>query len=116
MDAAAGDLRTLRDFLESKKDFLLRLLENPNLLEHDSFSNLLLAVFHLSEELSQRRDLKHLSPADREHLAVDLKRAYTRLIKEWLAYLGHLNQNYPYLFSLALRTNPFDPAASPEIK
>jgi len=115
MDAAAGDLRTLRDFLESKKDFLLRLLENPNLLEHDSFSNLLLAVFHLSEELSQRRDLEHLSPADREHLAVDLKRAYTRLIQEWLAYLGHLNQNYPYLFSLALRTNPFDPAASPEL-
>ena len=46
---------------------------------------------------------------------MDLKRAYTRLIKEWLAYLGHLNQNYSYLFSLALRTNPFDPAASPEL-
>ena len=116
MDATAGDLHTLREFLAAKKNFLLRLLENPNLLEHESFSNLLLAVFHLSEELSQRRDLKHLSPPDRDHLAVDLKRAYSRLLKEWLAYMGHLNRSYPYLFSLALRTNPFDPEASPEIK
>ena len=49
-----GDLEALRDFLLQKRDFLLRLLENPNLLEHDSFSSLLLAVFHLTEELAQR--------------------------------------------------------------
>jgi hypothetical protein len=116
MDATAEDLHPLRDFLAAKRNFLLRLLENPNLLEHDSFSNLLLAVFHLSEELSQRRDLSHLAPADQEHLAVDLKRAYSRLIREWLAYMRHLKKNYPYLFSLALRTNPFDPEARPEIK
>ena len=115
MDAQAGDLNNLRDFLEAKRNFLLRLLENPNLLEHDSFSNLLLAVFHLTEELAQRRDLSHLTQGDQEHLAVDLKRAYSRLIREWLAYMRHLNQRYPYLFSLALRTNPFDPTASPEI-
>ena len=34
------------------------------------------------------------------------------LIAEWLAYMRHLKKNYPYLFSLALRTNPFDPQAS----
>ena len=48
-----------------KRDFLLRLLENPNLLEHDSFANLLLAVFHLTEELAQRRDLDRLAPRTR---------------------------------------------------
>jgi hypothetical protein len=116
LSATTGDLRTLREFLAAKRDFLMRLLENPNLLEHDTFSNLLLAVFHLSEELSQRRDLSQLSLPDQEHLAVDLKRAYSRLIREWLAYLRHLKRNYPYLFSLALRTNPFDPEATPEIK
>jgi len=31
---------------------LLGLLGNPNLLEHDSFTDLLWAVFHLMEELS----------------------------------------------------------------
>jgi hypothetical protein len=111
-----GDLEALRDFLLHKRDFLMRLLENPNLLEHDSFSNLLLAVFHLTEELAHRTDLHRLTPSDQEHLAVDVQRGYVRLIKEWLAYMSHLQTRYPYLFSLALRTNPFDPFATPEIK
>jgi hypothetical protein len=111
-----GDLANLRDFLAHKRDFLMRLLENPNLLEHDSFSNLLLAVFHLSEELAQRPDLQRLTAADLKHLASDVQRGYVLLIKEWLAYLAHLQSRYPYLFSLALRTNPFDPFATPEIK
>jgi hypothetical protein len=109
------DLKRLRDFLTGKRDFLLRLLENPNLLEHDSFSSLLLAVFHLTEELSHRTDLQHLPRPDREHLASDIQRGYVLLIQEWLAYMAHLQVHYPYLFSLALRTNPFDPFATPEI-
>jgi hypothetical protein len=111
-----GDLEALRDVLLKKRDFLLRLLENPNLLEHDSFSSLLLAVFHLTEELAQRTDLSHLSRSDRLHLAGDVQRGYVLLIKEWLAYMAHLQTHYPYLFSLALRTNPFDPFATPEIQ
>jgi hypothetical protein len=111
-----GDLEALRDFLLQKRDFLLRLLENPNLLEHDSFAGLLLAVFHLTEELAQRTDLARLSSSDREHLAGDVQRGYVLLIKEWLAYMAHLQARYPYLFSLALRTNPFDPFATPEIE
>ena len=110
-----GDLQDLRDFLMQKRDFLLRLLENPNLLEHDSFSSLLLAVFHLTEELVQRPDLNRLRAPDKEHLAIDIQRAFFLLIREWLAYMAHLQRHYPYLFSLALRTNPFDPHASPEI-
>jgi hypothetical protein len=110
-----ANLGALRDFLLQKRDFLLRLLENPNLLEHDSFSSLLLAVFHITEELAQRRDLAHLSPADKSHLASDVQRSYFLLIREWLAYMAHLKTRYPYLFSLALRTNPFDPFATPEI-
>jgi len=112
----AADLEALGDFLLNKRDFLLRLLENPNLLEHDSFSSLLLAVFHLTEELAQRTDLHRLTVSDQEHLAGDVQRGYVLLIKEWLAYMAHLQTSYPYLFSLALRTNPFDPFATPEIQ
>ena len=115
-DIKTDNFELLRSFLLNKRDFLLRLLENPNLLEHDAFSNLLLAVFHLTEELAQRRDLGHLSPADQGHLAADIQRVYLLLIGQWLDYMQHLKDNYPYLFSLALRTNPFDPAASAEIK
>jgi hypothetical protein len=108
-------LAFLRTLLKDKREFLLRLLENPNLLEHDTFSNLLLAVFHLLEELSQRQALDRLGAADQEHLAADLNRAYLLLVGQWLDYMLHLKNNYAYLFSLAVRTNPFNPQARPEI-
>lgn len=110
------DLEILKRFLLEKRDFLLRLLENPNLLEHDSFTRLLWAVFHLTDELSHRRDIMKIPESDREHLSGDVKRAYLLLLSEWLDYMKHLKDSYPYLFSLAMRTNPFDLSATPEVK
>ena len=110
------DFQNLRNFLLEKRDFSLRLLENPNLLEHESFTELLWAVFHLTEELCCRVDLKQLPDSDFQHLSGDIKRAYVLLIAEWLAYMKHLRDSYPYLFHLAARTNPFNPNASPIVK
>ena len=110
--ASTDDLDELRDFLTKRMDFLLRLLENPNLLEHDSFTDLLWAVFHLAEELAKREDFRELPDSDIQHLLGDIKRAYGRLVSEWLDYMRHLKRNYPYLFSLAIRTNPFNPVAA----
>ncbi len=111
-----GNLEEMRSFLISKRIFLLGLLENPNLLEHEEFTELLWAVFHLAEELSHRGSVKGLPDTDYEHLAGDIKRAYGLLVREWLSYMEHLKSNYPYLFSLAIRTNPFNPQASVEVK
>jgi hypothetical protein len=116
MDSTKGDLGGLRDFLSARKTFLLRLLENPILLEHEAFTDLLWAVFHLADELNHREDLGSLSAEDLEHLSGDMQRVYVHLISQWLAYMEHLQRSYPYLFSLALRTNPFDSSASVEIK
>jgi hypothetical protein len=109
------DLGNVKRFLMSKREFLLRLLANPNLLEHDSFTNLLWAVFHLTDELAHRKDVKKLPEADYKHLAGDIKRAYVLLLSEWTDYMKHLKHNYPYLFSLAMRMNPFDANAKPEV-
>jgi hypothetical protein len=49
--------------------FLLGLMANPNLLEHESFTDLLWAVFHLTDELTHREDVSALADADLEHLA-----------------------------------------------
>ncbi len=113
-----GDsLTDLGEFLNSKRDFLLRLLENPNLIEHDRFTDLLWAVFHLTEELVLRKDqIYDLPRADYEHLANDLKRAYSMLAREWVHYTSHLQHNYPFLFSLAARINPFSPNPSPIVR
>ncbi len=110
-----GDIVALRDFLQQRRPFMLRLLENPNLLEHESFTDLLWAVFHLTEELAHRKDLATLPESDLKHLAGDIRRAYGLLTTEWLDYMKHLKADYPYLFSLAVRTNPFDHEAKVEV-
>jgi len=116
VDSKKGDLESLREILINKRTFLLRLLENPVLLEHQSFTNLLWAVFHFADELSHRKNTKNLPQSDYEHLSGDMERVYIHLIGEWLDYMRYLQKSYPYLFSLALRTNPFDPEAEITVK
>ncbi len=108
-------LAELRDFLVGKRESLMRLLENPSLLEHESFTDLLRAVFHLTDELAHRTDVTKLPESDYAHLAVDVKRAYSLLLTEWLAYMQNLRDSYPYFYSLAVRVNPLDPNASAEV-
>ena len=101
------DLETMSKFLKEKGDLLVRQIENQDLLEHESFTELLWAVIHLRDELLSRKSFNSLPETDLAHLANDTKRAYSLLVRQWLYYLQHLKQHYPYLFSLALRTNPF---------
>jgi hypothetical protein len=91
----------------------LRLMENPNLLEHERFTELLLTVFHITDELIARESFDNLPATDLAHIGGDAQRAYGRLIVEWVAYLEYLQKAYPYLFSLAIRKNPLDAGASP---
>lgn len=103
------DLAGVRKLLAAKTGLLLRLLENPLIADDGGFSECLRAVFHLKDELYHRRRLGELPASDTAHLAGDLKRVYRQLVMRWLTYTGHLSQRHPYLFSLAVRLNPFDP-------
>jgi hypothetical protein len=116
VDCQMNDLQNLKSLLIGERDFLLRLLENPNLLEHEAFTQLLWAIFHLLEELAYREHFRSLPKEDYEHLTNDVKRAYALLSQQWLDYMKHLKGNYPFLFSLAMRTNPFGQNASPVIQ
>jgi hypothetical protein len=107
VDCRNIDLGALKAVLQEKREFLLTLLENPSLLEHDRFTDLLWAVTHLDEELALRSTLIDLPQADLDHLAGDIKRLYDHLASEWLDYVQHLKLRYPFLFSLVLRTHPF---------
>jgi hypothetical protein len=111
MNSRSCSMVNLKEFLASRRMFLLGLLENPNLLEHDGFTDLLWAVFHLMEELQTRDDLDGLPESDLEHLTGDIRRVYGHLLKQWVFYLMHLRSDYPYLYSLAIRNNPLNPEA-----
>jgi len=107
LDCRKIDLGEIKSFLAQKREFLLTLLENPSLLERDSFADLLWAVTHLDEELEARPSVSELPDRDLEHIAVDIQRLYDHLASEWLGYVEHLKAKYPFLFSLVLRTHPF---------
>ena len=106
LDIARIDLKLVRRYMQPRREFLLGLLQNPNLLEHEAFTDLLRAVFHVVEELVSR-DLDRLSPEDVAHLKADLERAYDRLTAEWIVYLGYIKAQYPYYYVFAVRTNPY---------
>jgi voltage-gated potassium channel len=63
-----------------------------------------------------RTDLTNLPQTDQAHLSGDINRAYQQLAMRWLDYMEHLKRDYPYLFSLAVRTNPFDAQAVIEVR
>jgi hypothetical protein len=114
--ASGMNLEYLHDLFYGNRDFLLRILENPTLHEHESFTDMLWAVSHLIEELHARKNFSELPETDMEHLKGDVVRSYHRLTLEWIDYMKHLKINYPYLFSFAMRTNPFKMDASPVVK
>lgn len=116
LDGGAVQLGRLKAFLLTKRRFVLGLLQNPILLEHESFTDLLWAVCHLTEELDAREDIDHLPPSDLRHLEGDMVRAFGCLLREWLSYMQHLKGDYPYMYSLSVRTNPFSPKASPIVE
>jgi len=113
LDCHKIDLGEFKAYLAQRREFLLTLLGNPSLLEHDRFTALLWAVTHLDEELEARPSVSDLPDKDLEHIAGDIQRLYDHLASEWLNYVEHLKTNYPFLFSLILRTHPFQEHPSP---
>lgn len=111
IDLTHCDLRELGTTLRSAKPFMLGLLGNQALLEHEVFTDVLWALTHLAEELDARPILEDLPESDVAHLTNDARRAYRLLTIQWLEHLAHLQERYPYLFSLEVRRNPFDSSA-----
>lgn len=109
-------LENLRTLLVSKREFIINMINNPNLLEKDEFTGLINAILHLDEELEHRKDLALVSDADFGHLNGDMQRVYDKLIHEWVYYLKYLYRHYPYMIALIIRTNPFDENAEVYVK
>ncbi len=105
----------LKMFLVEKRGFLVSLIENQTLLEHEEFTDLLWAVFHLVEELAARDTFENMPQSDIDHINGDIKRVFGHLSREWVMYMQHLKYDYPYLFSLAVRLNPMIDSPDPAV-
>ncbi len=59
------------------------------------------------EELMARSEFDEGCRADMAHISIDIKRALRSLTIQWVEYMRHLHAEYPYLYSLQVRKNPF---------
>lgn len=115
INSSCCDKLALKRHLVEKRGFLVSLLENQNLLEHEEFTDLLWSVFHLVEELEARETFENMPQSDVEHINGDIKRVFGHLSREWVQYMKHLKHDYPYLFSLAVRLNPMIDSPDPVV-
>ena len=109
-------LENLRTLLVGKREFIINLINNPNLLEKEEFTGLINAILPLDEELEHRTDLALVNDADFGHLNGDMQRVYNKLVYEWVYYLRYLYKHHPYMIALIIRTNPFDEDADVYVK
>lgn len=102
------DILALSQTLQAQKSLLINLIANPALLEHETFSELLMSVSHLLEELQIREKIQKKSPSynNIEHIQIDIERVYGHLLVQWLHYVEHLRSDYPFLYATAIATNP----------
>lgn len=107
------DFEHIRDKLAEKRDFILRIIENPVFLENEEISRIMQNILHISDELNLRKDLHSLPKSDLNHLSGDVNRVYCDLMKLWLTNMEYLSENYPHLFSLSIRASPFSEENNP---
>ena len=107
IDIKKVDLIALEKKLNAQKDLVINLITNPMLIEHEEFSDMLMSILHLREELSSRCS-HELEDYEIQHLAKDINIAYKYLTFEWIQYMKQLKSNYPQLFLNVFITNPFD--------
>ena len=96
----------LKKLVIESRDILSNLISNESILEHETFADLLMSLMHLRDEIIFLQH-KELTKDDCLHLKGDLNRVYKALTLQWINYLSHLKQFYPYQYSGAIKFNPF---------
>ena len=96
----------LKELVIGARDILSSLISNESILEHETFAALLMSLMHLRDEILFIQH-KELTQDDCMHLKGDLMRVYKILTFQWINYLSHLKQFYPYQYNSAIKFNPF---------
>lgn len=100
------DYKRIEFLLTDNRSLFISLMANESLLEHESFTDLLMDVIHLRDEFVFRKD-KEYTREDYVHLDSDIKRVYAMLSVQFIGYLNNLKDSYPNLYNSSKRNNPF---------
>ncbi|WP_235070221.1 hypothetical protein [Turicibacter sp. TJ11] len=101
------DLIQLKELLHDGKNLLITLMTTESLHDHETFTEMLMLIMHLKEELDLR-DISSLNESERLHLEQDMTALYRYLTYEWCYYLNYLSKHYPGLFNTAIMLSPFN--------
>lgn len=104
---AKVDLVQLKELLHDGKNLLITLMTTESLHDHETFTEMLMLIMHLKEELDLR-DISSLNEVERLHLEQDMTALYRYLTYEWCYYLNYLSKHYPGLFNTAIMLSPFN--------
>ena len=107
VDSSKIDFFGLHYHLSTRNSYFLKVIENPALSGHERFTELLLHIYHLWEELECRTDLYNLPPDDREYLCKAVNAVYKELAIEWMQNATDLLLHQPERLHHVIRTNPF---------
>jgi len=106
-DYRPADLQNLKDFLNQHDSFLLEIITDPVVLEHEEGVEVLWAVSHLSDELNTIKIGDKDSQTTEEIVIEEAKRLYHMLSIEWLNYMEFIQHKYPLYYKTLLHTNQF---------
>ena len=100
------DYSKIQELLINNRSLFISLMANEGLLEHETFTDLLMDTIHLRDEFIFRKD-KEYSEDDYSHIDSDIKRVYGMLSSQFLRYINSLEKPYPNLYRSSKRNNPF---------
>ena len=101
------DFFGLHYHLDERHNYYRNILENPALTQSNEFTEMVMKIYLMWEELDCRTDLYNLNDAEKNYLGSLLTEIYQELVTYWLdnAY-NHSIHNRPRLHRL-VETNPF---------
>lgn len=110
INPAKLNIEKISKILNDNKEYIVSTITNPTLMEHESFSELAISLFHLRDELHDRYFKMEFEYGccDRKHIAKDIQVSYRYMVNGWVMYMKHLKEEYPQLFVKAMIQNPFD--------
>lgn len=100
------DIEGIKSILVGNNSLFINLISNENILQHEIFTDLLMSVVHLRDEIIFMEN-DNYGEIDTIHLEKDIIRVYKNITSQWVYYLEHLNKFYPFLYNNAIRINPF---------
>ncbi|MGL5756266.1 MAG: hypothetical protein ACRCYC_13135 [Paraclostridium sp.] len=100
------DLKSIKNVLVENNNLFVTLISNESILNHQIFTDLLMSVIHLRDEIIFMEKDNGIE-MNINHLENDVIRVYKNITIQWVYYLEYLNKSYPFLYNNAIRVNPF---------